>query len=710
MSAFSSTLEQGIAVVVFDVPGAVNTISQAVGEELAALLDRLAQDPVVRGVVLMSGKPDSFIAGADIHEFVALRTAAEASALSRRGQELVQRIESLGKPVVAAIHGACIGGGVEIALGCAWRVASDHPKTQLQLSEVQLGILPGAGGCTRLPRLVGLRAALDMILTGKPVRAAKARKLGLVDELVHPAILREVAVRAADRLVREGPRERERPGGAPAALLDRTAIGRQLVYRGARKQLLKKTGGHYPAPLAALDVVRIGLERGMDAGFAAESERFGELAVTDVSRNLVRLFFATTALKKDDGVPPGSVGELAPVARLGIVGSGFMGAGIAGTAVAKATVEVRLRDAELSRVGKGLKAALGQLDERLKRRSISRPEHQRLTALLTGTDGYQGFGKADLVIEAVFEDLAVKRTVMAELEAVVRDDAVLATNTSTIPIAEIAAMARRPERILGMHFFSPVEKMPLVEVIPHAGTAPRAIARTVRFGRKLGKTVIVVADRPGFWVNRILTPYLNEAGRLLLEGVPVEVVDRTMVRFGFPVGPVTLLDEVGLDVAQKAAAVMHAAYGERLAPAEVVGRMLAEGRLGRKSGKGFHLYEDGRKAGVDERVYDLLGVKPQAEASADMVHKRLVYAMLNEAAMAAGEGVVRSPRDGDLGAIFGIGFPPFRGGPLRFIDDLGASQVVATLRDLSLNHGDRFRPAESLVALAERGGRFHRDD
>jgi len=710
VSVFSTTLEQGIAVVTFDVPGApVNTVSQAVGEALAALLEKLAQDAVVRGVVLCSGKPDSFIAGADINEFVALRSAEEASALSRRGQALVQRLETLGKPVVAAIHGNCIGGGLELALGCQWRVATDHPKTQLQLSEVQLGILPGLGGCTRLPRLVGLRAALDMILTGKPVRAAKARKLGLVDELVHPAILRVTAVRAADRLVREGPPERESRGGA-GALLDRTAIGRRLVYRGARRQLLKKSGGHYPAPLAALEVVRIGLEKGMPAGFAAEAQNFGELAVTQVSRNLVRLFFATTALKKDDGVPPGSVGDVAPVARVGIVGSGFMGAGIAGTAVAKAEVEVRLRDAELGRVGKGLKAAVSQLDERLKRRSLTKPQHQRLVALLTGSDGYQGFGRADLVVEAVFEDLAVKRTVMAELEAVVREDAVLATNTSTIPIADIAAMARRPERILGMHFFSPVDRMPLVEVIPHAGTSPRAIARTVRFGRTMGKTVIVVADRPGFWVNRILTPYLNEAARLLLEGVPIEVIDRTMTGFGFPVGPVTLLDEVGLDVAHKAAGVMHAAFGERLAPADVMRRMLHDNRLGRKSGKGFYVYEDGRKAGADDRVYDLLGVKPQPEVSAEMLHKRLVYAMLNEAAMAAGEGVVRSPRDGDLGAIFGIGFPPFRGGPLRLIDDLGPAQVVATLRDLSLNHGDRFRPADSLALLAERGGSFHRDD
>ncbi|HEX5632771.1 MAG TPA: 3-hydroxyacyl-CoA dehydrogenase NAD-binding domain-containing protein, partial [Gemmatimonadales bacterium] len=445
----------------------------------------------------------------------------------------------------------------------------------------------------------------------------------------------------------------------------------------------------------------------MEVGLQYEAERFGELAMTDVSQKLVGLFFATTALKKDDGVPPGSVGELPPVHRIGVVGSGFMGSGIAGTAALQAEVEVRLRDAELARVGKGLRAAGGILDERLKRRRLTRPQHQRLAALLSGTDGYQGFGRAELVIEAVFEDLAVKRTVMAELEAVVRDDTVLGTNTSTIPIADIAAMARRPERILGMHYFSPVERMPLLEVIPHAGTAPRAIATAVRFGRRMGKTVVVVADSPGFWVNRILTPYLNEAGRLLLEGVPVEEIDRAATSFGFPVGPIALLDEVGLDVGQKAAGVMHAALGERLAPADVVNRMVADGRLGRKSGRGFYRYEDGRKQGVDEDVYALLGVKPKDHTSGEMVQKRLVYAMLNEAAMAAGEGVVRNARDGDLGAIFGIGFPPFLGGPLRLIDDRDPVQVVATLRELAASHGDRFTPAPTLVQLAGRNGRFH---
>ncbi len=708
MTAFRTELERGIAIVTFDVPGEpLNTISRATGDELGALLDALAGNPEVRGIVITSGKPDSFIAGADISLFQAFGSAEEATALCRWGQALYARLEGSAKPVVAAIHGACLGGGTELALACHWRVATDHPKTQVGLPEVQLGVIPALGGCTRLARLVGARAALDIILAGKSERAAKARKIGLVDELVHPAILRAVAVQAAERLALAGRPRRDGPTGAAGALLDGNALGRQLVYRGARAQVLRKTGGHYPAPLAALEVVREGLERGAEAGFALEARRFGELAVGDVSRRLVEIFFATTALRKDDGVPPGTAGDAAPATRVGVVGSGFMGAGIAGTAALQAGVEVRLRDAELARVGKGLKAATALLDERLRRRRLARPEHQRLTALLSGTTGYEGFAGADVVIEAVFEDLAVKRGVLAELERVVRDGAVIATNTSTIPIADIARDARRPERVLGMHFFSPVEKMPLLEVIPHAGTAPDAIVRAVRLGRRMGKTVVVVADRPGFWVNRILTPYLNEAGHLLAEGVPIDVVDRAMTAWGFPVGPVTLLDEVGLDVAAKAAGVMHAAFGERLAPVRAVGALVADGRLGRKNGKGFHLYVEGKKTGVDESAYRVMGVTPLASADRTMVERRLVLAMLNEAALAVAEGVVRSPRDGDVGAIFGIGFPPFRGGPLRTIDALGPAEVVRRLEELAARHGPRFTPAPALADLAARGGRYY---
>ena len=704
MSAFTTEVADGIAVVTLDVAGqAVNTISTAVQKEFAELLPRLASDANVRAVVLISGKADTFIAGADIEEFTLIKTAEDGSARSREGQELVQRLQDFPKPVVAAIHGACVGGGLELSLACTSRIITDHPKTQLGLPEVNLGLLPGVGGCQRLPRLIGLRAALDIILAGKTERAAKAFRLGMADELVHPAILRETAVAAARRLAERVPLRAPRPAGLVAWLLDRTKPGRAVVFAGARRQVLRKTAGNYPAPLEAIDAIRAGYDRGLAAGFAAEHQAFGRLAVTDVSRNLVRLFFADTALKKDDfGTAAARARE---VRRVGVIGSGFMGASIAGTAVSNAAVEVRIKDAELARVGKGLKAATSILDGRLQRKRVTRFEYDRLAALLTGAEDYRGFRHADLVIEAVFEDLAVKRQVLKEVEDA-SPDAIFATNTSTIPIADIGAESAHPERVIGMHFFSPVDRMPLLEVIPAARTNAETIATAVAFGRRMGKKVVVVKDHPGFWVNRILTPYLNEAGRLLEEGAPIQELDQVMTRFGFPVGPIALIDEVGIDVAQKAGKVMHAAFGARLEPSGVVATMIADKRLGKKNGRGFYVFHKGSKTGPDETVYDLLGVHPSSKYPED-IEKRLMGAMLNEAALAFAEGVVRSPRDGDLASVYGIGFPPFRGGPLRLIDARGAGKVVEMLKDLADRFGPRFAPAPALVEMAERGKSYY---
>jgi 3-hydroxyacyl-CoA dehydrogenase/enoyl-CoA hydratase/3-hydroxybutyryl-CoA epimerase len=708
MPALTITQAGSTAIVSIDLPGEpVNKLSSALKTEFEATLNRLRSDPAVQSVVIISGKPDNFIAGADIEEFTRLSTQEEFTRLSREGQEMLQMLDDFPKPVIAAINGACLGGGFELALACDWRIATDHPKTQLGLPEVQLGLLPAIGGCQRLPRLIGLSAALGIIMPGKSEPGLKAFKLGMVDELVPKSILLDTALKAADRVVKQGVPPRLPKTGAMGAALDRNPLGRRFVYWKVRKDTLNKTGGHYPAPLAALDAVEAGLEHGFAKGLQVEHQKFGELAAGPVSRKLIEIFFATNALKKDDGLPPGTSATGRPVERLGVIGSGFMGAGIAGTAVATAGIDVRLKDTDLSRVGKGLKSATDILTGRLKRRRITKFEFQRQAALLSGGNDSAGFGRADLIVEAVFEDLDVKRKVLADTEAATAPDTIFATNTSTIPIADIAAEASRPGNVLGMHFFSPVDRMPLLEVIPTERTSPDTIATTVQFGKKLGKTVIVVRDHPGFWVNRILTPYLNEAGYILGEGVPMEVIDRVMTGFGFPVGPITLLDEVGLDVGAKASKVMYAAFGERLKPSNVIDKMMADQRLGRKNGKGFFLYHDGQKTGPDEKVYDLLGIRPSPPASTDLVEKRLVYSMLNEAAMAAGEGVVRSSRDGDIGAIFGIGYPPFRGGPLRYIDDLGATNVVQTLRELETKFGTRFTPAETLVAMADRGDRFY---
>ncbi len=708
MTSFLTQHVGAVAVVTFDLPNeSVNKISQAVGWEFEELLDRLAHDEVVKAIVLRSGKPDTFIAGADIEEFVRLQDSDEATRLSRDGQLMMQRVAESPKPVVAAIHGACLGGGLELALACRYRVLSDHPKTQLGLPEVQLGLIPGAGGSNRLPRLIGARAAFEMILTGRSVSARKAQRLGLADEVVPESILVEIAVAAAERFAR-GERRPKRRRSVVDRLFDGTPLGRMVVYRKAREQVINKTGEHYPAPLQAIEVVRAGLEHGMTRGIDAEAKAFGQLAMTDVSRRLVEIFFATTALKKDDGVPSG-MATATPVHRLGVIGSGFMGAGIAGTAAMQAGVQVRLKDAELPRVGKGIRAATRLLEKRVERRRMTPQEFERQRALITGTGDWSGFAGAEVIIEAVFEDLDVKRQVLADVERAVPASTVIATNTSTIPIGDIAAGAAHPERVLGMHFFSPVEKMPLLEVIPHEGTGVDPVVTAVRFGRRMGKTVIVVADSPGFWVNRILLPYLNEAGYLLEDGVPIETIDAAMTDWGFPVGPVALLDEVGLDVGEKAGKVMHQAFGSRLAPSRVIGLMRGDDRLGRKNGRGFYLYKNGHKAGPDASVFRLLGVRRAESVNVDRVRDRLVFAMLNEAAMAMSEGVVRTPRDADIGAVFGIGFPPFRGGPLRTLDALGAGEAVATLERLAQSHGPRFTPAPVLIEMARSGAQWYPD-
>ena len=710
-AALTTTMrEGGVAVVTFDLPGeTVNKLTRGVIDELRALMDRVDSDSSIRAVVLISGKPELFIAGADIDGFLELRTAAEAEALSREGQEMMNRIERLRAPVVYAIHGACMGGGLEGALAAAYRIATDHPKTVLALPEVQLGLIPGAGGTQRLPRRVGLRQSLEMILQGRNVRAKKALQIGLIDELVHPSILLDVAIDRAAKLG-EGKIPRERPRavhGMGDVMLEDNALGRSVVFRKAREKTREATKGNYPAPLAAIDAIEQSYLGDRAKGFATEARLFGEMAVTDVSRQLIFLFFAGAALKKDTGVGEANVTPR-PVEKIGILGAGFMGAGIAAIAARAGTV-VRLKDAEHARVAKGLKEVSSILREELKRKRITRRQLEDQLTLVGGTIDYSGFAGATIIVEAVFEDLKVKQTVLAEAEAAA-PGAIFASNTSTIPIERIAVDAKHPERVLGMHFFSPVQKMPLLEVIRSKASDDESLATAVAYGKKLGKTVIVVRDSPGFYANRILAPYVNEAGLLLDEGVAIDAVDRALVEFGFPVGPITLIDEVGLDIAGKSSAVMLGAFGDRMVPAASLAKVIEAGRTGRKGGKGFYKYENGKKQGVDETVYPLISSNGQRMliGARDIV-ERCVFAMLNEAARCLEEGIIASPRDGDVGAVYGIGFPPFRGGPFRYLDTLGIPTVIRALEVLDGRFSPRFRPAGILREMASSGSRFYPD-
>lgn len=702
-------VESGVAVLTIDLVGEpVNIITRAVRESMMELFDRIDRDETIRGAVLISGKADTFIAGADIEEFTQLKDAEDASRLSRDGQALIENLEKSRVPFVAAIHGACLGGGLESALACRWRVASDDPKTMLGLPEVQLGLIPGAGGTQRLPRLVGLRAALDMILTSRNVRARKALQSGLVDEVVHPAILRRIAIDRALALGEGRLKRTSRSGGAAGFLMDSNPIGRGIVFKKAREETQKKTHGNFPAPLAAIDAVEVGLTRGMAAGLREESRLFGEMAATDVSRQLIFLFFATTALKKDTGLLPGHTAMPLQVRKIGIIGSGFMGAGIAGVAVQKGTI-VRMKDADWAHISKGLGAISAVVKERLTKRQITRVQYADTMSLVSGTVDYSGFANADLVIEAVFEDLEVKHTVLREVEAVVQPQGIFATNTSTIPVSRIADVSRRPERVLGMHFFSPVDKMPLLEVIVTPRTSDSVTATAVAYGKKLGKTVIVVNDAPGFYVNRILTPYVSEAGRLLDEGAAIEVIDNALVDFGFPVGPITLLDEVGLDIAGKVGHIMFEEFGPRFAPSDALRSVIDAGRFGRKSKKGFYTYDaNGKKGGVDTSVYEIFAPeRPRTELPEEDIQRRTVYAMLNEAARCLEDDIIRSPDDGDVGAVFGIGFPPFRGGPFRYMDSIGLDPLLQHLDDLNVRFPGRFEAAPILLQMARSNSRFY---
>ena len=715
---FRIETQDGVATVLVDVPGEpVNTLSEETGAEFGAVLDALEKDPAVKAIVLASGKKDGFVAGAKIEMLRDVKSAAQAATLSRDAQSGFDRLERFAKPVVAAIQGACLGGGLEWAMACHYRVAANDKKTQLGLPEVQLGVIPGAGGTQRLPRLVGIATALDLVLAGKTVKPKKALAIGLIDESVPPPLLLDVA-RARARSLADGERLRPEPDGVvdrirknPQGTLQRMALeenflGREVLFRQAKKQLLAKTKGHYPAPIAALEAIQAGVEKGVETGLETEARLFGELAVSPVARQLMGIFFATTAVKKDNGTSDASV-KGRRVESVGVLGGGLMGSGIAYVTV-NAGIPVRIREKDDAAVARAFSAVAGIFDGRVKKRSMDRLEKLSRMRLLTAGTGWEGMERVDVLVEAVFEDLQLKQEMLRTFETL-NPKGIFATNTSSIPIGEIAAASGHPETVLGMHYFSPVNKMPLLEVIVTPRTADEATATAVALGKKQGKTVIVVGDGPGFYTSRVLAPYMNEAVMLLLEGASVEEIDSALTDFGFPVGPMTLLDEVGIDVGAKVAKVLNNAFGDRMSVPEAMGKVLESGRLGRKNGKGFYTYGDPKKKKVvDVTVYDALpGGRPRKRIDRAEIAERCVLQMVNESALTLGEGILRSARDGDVGAVFGLGFPPFRGGPFRWADAEGTNRVLERMRRLEGRFGARFHPAPLLVERGVAGRPFH---
>ncbi len=714
LTHFSFNVDDGIAVVLLDrAEEPVNTIGPAIFDDFNTVVERIETDESIKAVVFGSAKRNNFLAGADIRFFDTITEAEEGAAVIRQLHTLFTRIEALhavhDKPVVMAIDGACLGGGLEFALTGSMRIATDNRKTQLGQPEVQLGILPAGGGTQRLPKLVGIATALDMILTGRPVRPHKARKIGLVDEVVPREVLYEVAKRRASESIGhlgEGGGSSFKSFLAPTHLqdlaLEQNPVGRRMLFKKAEEAMLEKTKGLYPAPQRALEAVKIGIEQGNAAGYEAEATFFGELIISPESKALRGIFFASQMKKHATGIS--SNAEPKQVSKVGVLGGGLMGAGIATVSALKAGATVRIKEVDTNGVEHALRHVSRQIAKQVTRRRMTSFEGEQTMNKVTATTNWSGFENADLVIEAVFESLELKQDLLGQVEDLIEDDVVFASNTSSLPISQIAADARHPERVLGMHYFSPVEKMPLLEVIVTDDTDDRATVTAVEFGKRQGKTVIVVKDGPGFYTTRILVPYLNEAFFLLADGASVEAIDEAMVNWGFPVGPLLLTDEVGIDVGAHIVKIMRDAFGDRIAGPDMMAGLIEDDRKGRKNGRGFYLYNDkGERGSVDDSVYKALGLGPRRVLTETEIHGRIVSAMINEAARCLEEGVLQSSLDGDIGAVMGLGFPPFRGGPFWWVDQVGAANMVAKLDGLTEMYGERFAPAQILRDHAESG-------
>ena len=703
MNIFQLEKNNDVAVVTMDDPSqAQNVLNNDVALEFDQVFEKIKNDQSLNALIFTSSKNNCFVAGADISMLQTITTIEQGKEASKLLQDLTQAIADLPIVTIAAINGSCLGGGLELALAFDYRIATDHKSTRIGVPEVQLGLLPGGGGTQRIPRLIDLPSALDLMLTGRQLNASRAKKMGLVDAVVAPEILLTVA----NKYVKKGKPTRNK---SLKSKLINSALVRKIIISQARKKTLKATKGHYPAPLKILDTVEQGLRSSLAAGLKFESQNFAELLMTSVSKQCVNIFFATTELKKDSGVDSDVTAR--DIHKVGVLGAGLMGAGISSVTIEKAKLPVRIKDINSEGLARGFAYVGKILDKKLSRRRLKLNQRDQIMSRLTGSIDYSGFANADVVIEAVFENLDLKQKMIEDIESLPSNNEIIfATNTSAIPISDIASKAKHPERIVGMHYFSPVEKMPLLEVITSEKTADWVTTTAVELGKQQGKTVIVVNDGPGFYTTRILVPYSMEAVRLVLEGVSIEDVDNALEKFGFPVGPIKLMDEVGIDVGAHIVDNLHEVFGERVPLIQNIDRVIADERKGRKNKRGFYDYSDASKGKqVDESIYSTIGAATPGSKSltAEQIAERVVLTMLNEAAFCLGESVLRNARDGDIGAIFGLGFPPFLGGPFRYMETLGVPTVVEKLKALQELHGERFTPAPKLLELAEQNANFY---
>ncbi|MEN0110003.1 MAG: 3-hydroxyacyl-CoA dehydrogenase NAD-binding domain-containing protein [Planctomycetota bacterium] len=735
-------VEGRVAVLVLDLPGkSANLLGSAMLADIAERLDQVdaahqSADPPVAGLVIASAKAGVFVAGADLTEFIAGldRPADEVVATCRRGQTLFARLASCDYPTVAAIDGVCVGGGLELAVWCDRRVATDSPKTQLAFPEVKLGLMPGWGGTVRTPRLVGLGNAVELVTGGENVSANEAYRLGLVDDLVAveaptdsptaddglPPLPMDAAesavVQAAVRLV-AAERGRDTEDSPPSWRADRERLAgpirqsdTELMFLGATASAVihQKTKGDYPAPMAALEVLLEGATRDSEAACELEAASFAPLFGSPENRALLNVFFLTDRAKRESRGPKSGRRSDAPIDRVGVVGAGIMGRGIAAANVRRG-VAVGLCDSRADALRDGVEAVVREAAYNRATKGVDADLAIERSALVAAASGVDRLDGVDLLVEAIVENADAKRSLLAEAERALGPDAILASNTSTIPITSLAHGLERPERFAGLHFFNPVRKMPLVEVIRGAQTSAETVERLVAHVRRLGKTPVVVNDGPGFLVNRLLLPYMNEAALLATAGVPFREIDRAAKSFGMPMGPLELHDVVGLDTCLHAGRVMHGALPDRVVPAAILDRLVEAGRLGQKNGKGFYNYGPSTKGKPPRPQHSaeaaVLADEPSSAIEGELAD-RLLLPMLLEATRAIEDGIVRDVRDVDLALVLGIGFPPFRGGLFHWADTLGAAAIVERLEPLC-SLGARFEPTETLHRHAREGRAFY---
>lgn len=692
----------GIARLTFDLKEEkVNKLSSPVMEEFSSILDELSVNASIKILILDSAKRDVFIAGADIKEIENIHKEKDAIDKIQKGHEIFHKLSNQPFPSIALIDGVCLGGGLELALACTYRIVTDHPKTSLGLPEVSLGILPAWGGTQRLPKLVGLIESLQMILTGKPISARKAWKIRLADAIFPREFKKQETEKFAYSCLEDQGRnailKRRQNSGIFSFLLEKNPIGRRLVYEKTKRDLIKKTKGHYPAPLKALKTINETFSLDLEEGLEKEIHAFAKLSCTRISKNLIKLFFTGQELKKD----PGSSFDLKDhhIFNTAIVGAGTMGGGIAWL-LSNKDHPVRLKDLAWDAITAGYEKAQDYYSQIIKRKKIKPSQANLKMHLISGTTDYSGFQNADILFEAIVENLDSKKKLFCDVENHIKKETLVCSNTSSLSISQMGQDMRFPERFLGMHFFNPVNRMPLVEIIPGEKTSPETIAKAVAFTKHLGKTPIVVSNCPGFLVNRILLPYINEALFMFEEGIDVERVDKLIVDFGMPMGPFTLIDQIGIDVAYSVAKILEDSYGQRMKSAKLTQKLYEQNIKGKKSGKGFYIY-NGKQKKPNKALRSILQENRVTNPLIDdkIIVDRMIHMMINEASMCLEEKVIENVSYLDMAMILGTGFPPFRGGLLRYADELFIKNVVNKLKQLSMEYGKRFTPSNLLTQM-----------